>query len=34
VSFVNHLLTNSASIEDGKYTAQIRAVFEQRGVRL
>jgi hypothetical protein len=34
VSFVNHLLTNSASIEDGKYTAKIRVVFEQRGVRL
>jgi hypothetical protein len=34
VSFVNHLLTNSAAIDQGKYTAQIRAVFDERGVRL
>ena len=32
-SFVNHLLANSTSIDGGKYTAQIRAVFEQRGVK-
>jgi hypothetical protein len=34
VSFVNHPLANSASIDEGKHTAQIRAVFEERGVRL
>jgi hypothetical protein len=33
-AFVNLLLANSASIDGGKYTAQIRAVFEQRGVRM
>jgi hypothetical protein len=27
VSFVNHLLTNSASIDEGKHTDQVRAVF-------
>lgn len=33
-SFANTLLAQSASVDGGKYTAQIRAVFEQRGLRI
>jgi hypothetical protein len=34
VAFANKLLANSASINDGQYAPQIRAVFEQRGLHL
>jgi hypothetical protein len=34
LSFANSLLANSASINGGKYSAQVREVFEQRGLRL
>jgi len=34
VSFANDLLANATSIDDGKYTARIQGVFEQRGLRL
>jgi hypothetical protein len=33
VSFANALLAHAALVDDGKHTASIRAVFEQRGVR-
>lgn len=34
LSFANKLVANSQAIENGKYAAQIRAIFERRGLHL
>ena len=34
VSFANRLLANSRSIEGGRYTEQVRAIFQGRGIRV